>query len=63
MVTTLQKHKSIIRLINELHDQGMSLAQIAAELNSRGITGNRGGKFHASSVQAILAANTPDSEL
>lgn len=39
-------------------DERMSLRQIAAALNDRGITAPRGGRWHASQVKAVLESAT-----
>ena len=45
----------VVREIFVMRDAGKSLRAIADALNSRGIVGKRGGTFHASTVQAVLA--------
>jgi site-specific DNA recombinase len=47
----------VVAEIKELRDGGMSLERIAADLNSRGIVGKRGGKFHGMTVKKILENN------
>lgn len=44
----------VVAEIRSMHKDGLSLHKIAADLNGRGITGKRGGKFFASTVRAIL---------
>jgi hypothetical protein len=44
----------IVAEIKELRGQGLSLHKIAANLNKRGITGKRGGKFFASTIKAVF---------
>jgi site-specific DNA recombinase len=44
----------VVTQIKSMHTGGLSLRQIAARLNSRGITGKKGGKFHASTIRAVL---------
>ena len=57
-----------VRRIHELHHDGLTLRDIANDLNDRGIIGKRGGVFYASTIQAILrndiyALLTPESVL
>ncbi|QOF94228.1 recombinase family protein [Novacetimonas hansenii] len=47
---------SVRPLVTELHDQGMSQRQIAAELDRRSVRTPRGGKWTAKAVAAVLAA-------
>jgi hypothetical protein len=37
-----------------LRMEGHSLREIAAELNGRGITAARGGRWHAASIRALI---------
>lgn len=45
----------VVAEIKEMRADGMSLERIAADLNSRGIIGKRGGKFHGMTIKKILA--------
>jgi DNA invertase Pin-like site-specific DNA recombinase len=45
------------RQIGAIVQDGMTLRQIAATLNARGITAPRGGQWHASQVRSVLRAN------
>jgi len=47
----------VVAEIKEMRDTGMSLEKIASDLNSRGIVGKRGGKFHGMTVKKILENN------
>jgi site-specific DNA recombinase len=44
----------VVAEIRDLREGGMSLERIAADLNSRGIVGKRGGKFHGMTIKKIL---------
>jgi site-specific DNA recombinase len=44
----------IVEEIQVLHSKGLSLRNIANHFNTQGITGNKNGKFHASTIQKIL---------
>jgi DNA invertase Pin-like site-specific DNA recombinase len=44
----------VVAEIRDMRDGGMSLERIAADLNSRGIVGKRGGKFHGMTIKKIL---------
>lgn len=44
----------VVAEIQDMRDQGMTLRDIAGDLNERGIKGKRGGKFYASTIKAIL---------
>lgn len=46
--------RALLPLIRQIGGQGISLRQIAAELNARGIRTARGGAWHASTVRNIL---------
>ncbi len=52
-----KEEQLIVGDILELHDKGLSMRKVANNLNSRGITGKRGGKFYASTIRAILRNN------
>lgn len=45
---------SATQLAKSLRTDGMSFRSIAAELNTRGMKGERGGKWYGSTVKAIL---------
>ncbi len=47
----------VVAEIKEMRGAGMSLEKIAADLNARGVTGKRGGKFHGMTVKKILENN------
>jgi len=42
------------RRIEALHSQGLSLREIAQQLESESVATRRGGKWHASTVRAVL---------
>jgi len=44
----------IVTEVQALHNDGYSLHRIAKSLNEKGIKGNKGGKFYASTIQKIL---------
>lgn len=44
----------VVAEVKEMRADGMSLERIAADLNSRGIVGKRGGKFHGMTIKKIL---------
>jgi site-specific DNA recombinase len=50
-----EKEQSITRRIQEQNAAGCSLRRIASELNSRGVSAKRGGKWYASTVKYILS--------
>ena len=41
--------------VKKMHVQRKILRQIADSLNQRGIVGKRGGKYHASTIKAVVA--------
>jgi site-specific DNA recombinase len=45
----------VIAKIRSMHLEGHTLRQIAACLNENGISGKKGGKYHASTIKAVLA--------
>jgi len=45
----------VVAEIKDMREQGKTLREIADDLNSRGIVGKRGGKYHASTIKAVLA--------
>lgn len=45
----------VIAKIRALRSEGHSLRKIAAQLNEDGVTGKNGGRFHASTIRAVLA--------
>jgi site-specific DNA recombinase len=45
----------VIAKIRSMHLEGHSLRQIATSLNEEGISGKKGGKFHASTIRSVLA--------
>jgi hypothetical protein len=46
---------ALIRRIRTMRAEGMSRGRIAAALNAEGLRGKMGGRFHASTVQHVLA--------
>ncbi len=50
-----KKEQGIIRQVQAWRDAEWSLRRIAGELNSLGVRGKLGGKWHASTVQYLLA--------
>lgn len=47
----------VVAEIKEMRAAGMTLRDIAADLNGRGIIGKRGGKFHGMTIKKILENN------
>ena len=45
----------VVAEIRDMRGQGKTLRDIADDLNGRGIVGKRGGKYHASTIKAVLA--------
>ncbi len=45
----------VVERIRSMRSEGHSLRKIAAHLNEGGIAGKNGGKFHASTIRAVLA--------
>ena len=45
----------VVAEIKDMRGQGKTLREIADDLNGRGIGGKRGGKYHASTIKAVLA--------
>ena len=45
----------VVAEIRDMRGQGKTLREIADDLNGRGIVGKRGGKYHASTIKAVLA--------
>ena len=45
----------VVAEIRDMRGQGKTLRDIADDLNQRGIDGKRGGKYHASTIKAVLA--------
>ena len=45
----------VVAEIKDMRGQGKTLREIADDLNQRGIVGKRGGKYHASTIKAVLA--------
>ena len=45
----------VVAEIRDMRGQGKTLRDIADDLNQRGIVVNRGGKYHASTIKAVLA--------
>ena len=45
----------VVAEIRDMRGQGKTLRDIADDLNQRGIVGKRGGKYHASTIKAVLA--------
>jgi DNA invertase Pin-like site-specific DNA recombinase len=48
--------ENVLPVIEQIRAGGASLRQIAAELNARGITTARGGKWYATTVRNIITA-------
>ena len=44
----------VVAEIRDMRGQGKTLRDIADDLNQRGIVGKRGGKYHASTLKAVL---------
>ena len=45
---------SVLPTLKALHGEGLSLREVATELNARGISAPRGGAWHATSVRSLL---------
>ena len=45
---------TVVMKIRAMRLEGHSLRQIAARLNEGGVTGKKGGRFHASTIRAVL---------
>ena len=45
----------VVADIQGMRAEGKTLREIADDLNQRGIVGKRGGKYHASTIKAVLA--------
>ena len=50
----------VVAEIKDMRGQGKTLRDIADDLNGRGIVGKRGGKYHASTIKAVLANSLHD---
>ncbi len=50
----LPKEAKVVKDIFKLRDEGVTLADIADELNERGLKTKRGGKFRTSTIQTIV---------
>ena len=50
----VDEEQELLSEIIDQHAQGLSLHQIAGDLNNRGVPGKRGGKFYASTIRAII---------
>lgn len=50
----VDEEQDLISEIMGQHALGLSLRQIAGDLNRRGVPGKRGGKFYASTIRAII---------
>jgi hypothetical protein len=53
-LVVVDEEQVVVAEIRAMHDQGKTLREIAGDLNARGIVGKRGGKFHASTIRAVL---------
>lgn len=56
----LELQKSDMQIVEEvktLRANGMSMNKIAKRLNAKGLRGNKGGKFHTSTIEKILKNN------
>ena len=53
---------NVLPVIEQIRAGGVSLRQIAAELNARGIKTARGGKWHATTVRNILTVENGAEE-
>ena len=51
----LDEELLVVAEIRDMRGQGKTLREIADDLNGRGIVGKRGGKYHASTIKAVLA--------
>ena len=54
MLVPVDEELRVVAEIKGMREEGMSLEKIAADLNSRGIVGKRGGKFHGMTIKKIL---------
>jgi hypothetical protein len=50
--------ENVFPVVKQIRAGGASLRQIAAKLNTQGIKTARGGKWHATTVRNILAAQS-----
>jgi hypothetical protein len=50
----IDEEQVVVSEIRAMHAQGKTLREIAGDLNDRGVVGKRGGKFHASTIRAVL---------
>jgi DNA invertase Pin-like site-specific DNA recombinase len=48
--------QEVLRLVRELRQDGLSIREIVAELNARGVASKQGGRWHIATVQRALAA-------
>lgn len=55
MLIPVDEELRVVAEIKDMRGAGMTLRDIADDLNSRGIVGKRGGKFFASTIKAVLA--------
>jgi DNA invertase Pin-like site-specific DNA recombinase len=53
-LVAIDEEQVVVAEIRAMHTQGKTLREIAGDLNDRGIVGKRGGKFHASTIRAVL---------
>lgn len=51
----VDEEQLVVAEIRDMRGQGKTLREIADDLNQRGIVGKRGGKYHASTIKAVLA--------
>lgn len=51
----IEAELQLVAEIRDMRGQGKTLREIADDLNGRGIVGKRGGKYHASTIKAVLA--------
>lgn len=54
MLIPVDEELRVIAEIKDMRGAGLTLRDIAANLNARGIVGKRGGKFFASTIKAVL---------
>ena len=55
MLIPVDEELRVVAEIKDMRGAGMTLRDIADDLNARGIVGKRGGKFFASTIKAVLA--------
>ena len=55
MLVPVDKEQLVVAEIRQMRADGKTLREINDDLNNRGIVGKRSGKYHASTIKAVLA--------